>query len=392
MKNTHPSAQGLASLGRYGDSMLVHMSPEEVSGLQSIAMAQGGSLTVNPHTGLPEAFSVGNFFRSLAPTIVGAATAPFLGPFGATLAGAATGAALNRDNPLMGAVTGGLGGYGGAGLQKAGAAALNAGTAAAPTVSTGTGLTVGKTVSGLDPTGVSGFKATLPEIPTQQTLASVGGAGVGGGVTGLGTDLGIGGGAAPVAPVVQQTPLNAYVESLGGTGKNAGLMAAAKTAAPLGMAYMAGYEPPKMEEDKYDPRATLNLSGDTGLRLLATGGDVNFTPLQYKDDRTPTMGDSPYGLSSLRSDGPMRYARGGYLDGAGDGMSDSIHATIEGKQPARLADGEFVIPADVVSHLGNGSTKAGAKRLYAMMDKVRQARTGTKKQGRQINAHKYLPA
>lgn len=85
-------------------------------------------------------------------------------------------------------------------------------------------------------------------------------------------------------------------------------------------------------------------------------------------------------------------AKGGYLDGPGDGMSDDIHATIEGKQPARLADGEFVVPADVVSHLGNGSTKAGAKKLYAMMDKVRVARTGTKKQGKQIKADKYLPS
>jgi hypothetical protein len=87
-----------------------------------------------------------------------------------------------------------------------------------------------------------------------------------------------------------------------------------------------------------------------------------------------------------------RRAKGGYLNGAGDGMSDSIPATIEGKQPARLADGEFVIPADVVSHLGNGSSKAGSKRLYAMLDKVRRARTGNKKQGKQIKADKYLPA
>jgi hypothetical protein len=85
-------------------------------------------------------------------------------------------------------------------------------------------------------------------------------------------------------------------------------------------------------------------------------------------------------------------ARGGYLNGAGDGMSDSIPATIEGKQPARLADGEFVVPADVVSHLGNGSSKAGSKRLYKMLDKVRHARTGTKKQGREINPNKYMPA
>jgi hypothetical protein len=85
-------------------------------------------------------------------------------------------------------------------------------------------------------------------------------------------------------------------------------------------------------------------------------------------------------------------AKGGYLDGQGDGMSDSIPATIEGKQPARLADGEFVVPADVVSHIGNGSSKAGSKRLYAMLDKVRHARTGNKKQGREINPNKYLPA
>jgi hypothetical protein len=73
-------------------------------------------------------------------------------------------------------------------------------------------------------------------------------------------------------------------------------------------------------------------------------------------------------------------------------MSDSIHATIADRQPARLADGEFVVPADVVSHLGNGSTDAGAKHLYSMMDKVRKARTGTKKQGRQIRAGGYIPA
>lgn len=87
------------------------------------------------------------------------------------------------------------------------------------------------------------------------------------------------------------------------------------------------------------------------------------------------------------------YSDGGrLLKGPGDGMSDNIPATISGKQPARLADGEFVVPADVVSGLGNGSTDAGAKHLYSMMDKVRKARTGTKKQGREINPRKYLPA
>lgn len=86
------------------------------------------------------------------------------------------------------------------------------------------------------------------------------------------------------------------------------------------------------------------------------------------------------------------YAVGGkLLKGAGDGMSDDIEANIGGQQPARLADGEFVIPADVVSHLGNGSTDAGAKQLYKMMDRIRQARTGNKKQGKQINPEKFFP-
>jgi hypothetical protein len=96
--------------------------------------------------------------------------------------------------------------------------------------------------------------------------------------------------------------------------------------------------------------------------------------------------------------GGMMSHLGGYSDGGrmlkgpGDGMSDSIPATIAGKQPARLADGEFVVPADVVSHLGNGSTDAGAKKLYGMMNKIRKARTGKKKQAPQVKAGKYLPA
>jgi hypothetical protein len=72
-------------------------------------------------------------------------------------------------------------------------------------------------------------------------------------------------------------------------------------------------------------------------------------------------------------------------------MSDNIPATISDRQPARLADGEFVVPADVVSHLGNGSTEAGAKILHQMMDKVRVARTGNPKQGKKINPNKFMP-
>jgi len=96
--------------------------------------------------------------------------------------------------------------------------------------------------------------------------------------------------------------------------------------------------------------------------------------------------------------GGVMSSLGGYSDGGrmlkgpGDGMSDSIPGVIGNKQPARLADGEFVVPADVVSHLGNGSTDAGAKKLYAMMDNIRKARTGKKKQAPAVKTNKYLPA
>jgi hypothetical protein len=89
--------------------------------------------------------------------------------------------------------------------------------------------------------------------------------------------------------------------------------------------------------------------------------------------------------------GLMNLAKGRYLNGATDGMADKIPANIEGSQPAALSHGEFVVPADVVSHLGNGNSEAGAQRLYDMMDRIRKARTGTTKQGKQINPDKFMP-
>jgi hypothetical protein len=117
-----------------------------------------------------------------------------------------------------------------------------------------------------------------------------------------------------------------------------------------------------------------------------------LTKAQMPPAAMRTLGGIPTaaggGLAALGT-----YSDGGrMLKGRGDGMSDSIPGIIGGKQPARLADGEFVVPADVVSHLGNGSTDAGAKRLYAMMDKVRKARTGKKKQAPAVNTARFLPA
>jgi len=89
--------------------------------------------------------------------------------------------------------------------------------------------------------------------------------------------------------------------------------------------------------------------------------------------------------------GLANLAKGRYLAGPTDGMADKIPATIADKQPAKLSHGEFVIPADVVGHLGNGNSEAGAQRLYDMMDRIRKARTGTTQQGKQINPNKYMP-
>jgi hypothetical protein len=83
---------------------------------------------------------------------------------------------------------------------------------------------------------------------------------------------------------------------------------------------------------------------------------------------------------------------GRYLQGKTDGMADEIETSIDGEQPALLSHGEFVIPADVVSHLGNGNSEAGAEKLYSMMDRIRQARTGTKEQGKEIDADKFIEA
>jgi hypothetical protein len=131
----------------------------------------------------------------------------------------------------------------------------------------------------------------------------------------------------------------------------------------------------------------------------APGGSV-----RKKIDR---MGD-PYKEADFRKRRGLQeaaeanFAKGGlpprFLDdvndktGRSDGMADRIKARIGGVQEARLADGEFVIPADVVSHLGNGSSKAGAKKLYTMMDRIRKARTGKKSQAPAVKAERHMPA
>jgi hypothetical protein len=161
------------------------------------------------------------------------------------------------------------------------------------------------------------------------------------------------------------------------------------------------------------PQGGGNGLGGTGLDPRAVAANPQgfqqfLQGAQQQETQRPgstmfsQLGGAGMGAMGM-AQGGMAYAGGGIstlggysdggrlLKGPGDGMSDNIPASIGRKQPARLADGEFVVPADVVSHLGNGSTDAGAKQLYKMMDRIRSARTGRKAQGKQIKADKYLP-
>ena len=143
---------------------------------------------------------------------------------------------------------------------------------------------------------------------------------------------------------------------------------------------------------KVNKRANMQMPG---VKRPTPMGQIDLTPPGTKREAAGSSLDP----ENAAKGGIMHSSLGGYaaggnprlLKGPGDGMSDDIPATINARQPARLADGEFVVPADVVSHLGNGSTDAGAKKLHEMMTKVRRERTGNPKQGKKINPNKFVP-
>ena len=124
-------------------------------------------------------------------------------------------------------------------------------------------------------------------------------------------------------------------------------------------------------------------SGVTTVEAVAARYNTTPAAVQAYLDSLVATNMSGGGLAALGG-------KGMYLGGSTDGMADNIPASINGSEPARLSDGEFVIPADVVSHLGNGNSDAGAHQLHGMMDRIRKARTGNTKQGREINPTNFL--
>lgn len=437
------AARKVQAQGRNGDSTLVHMTQGEVKGLDAIARAYGGRITINPETGLPEA----NFLKSLLPVIAGAALNFAVPGLGAALGGfaipALVGGASYLMNPqqgLMGGLMAGLGAYGGMGIGNALTAAGAATTAPAVT-GTAPGLVqagavapqaAATTVPG---TATAGLKSALaPQAFTAAPAAAappsfMGNlAQAGRGVTALGTEAGrtaamqslggpmgavktIGAVTAPMSMGGLETP---EMGSAGGTPTRIRPFKYTRTARP------DAFNPPSepgagsYERRYFDEAYTAQPT--TEVLKYAMGGDIeegvkNGSIRSFDDD----YGQDEYAMGGLTAFNSGGLQDGGFvvpadvvahlgngsttagykvlakglgarpIKGKGDGMSDSIPTTIDGKQPARVADGEAYVPAEKVKEVG-------PKRLYKMMEKVRQARTNSTRQAPAINPREYIPA
>jgi hypothetical protein len=451
------------------------MSGNEIAGLQAIAKAHGGSLTINPETGLAEA----GFLDSLMPMIVGAGLAYATGGSSLAASGGLFGMGMPatigmgvgalqtaRTGDLGKGLMAGLGAYGGAGMLGAaeGAGMLSGAEgsvppapnvaptsfSAAPTDMTAYAPTPTQygafgeapgAVSSVDPSSYGAFgeappvSATAPVSDAAQQAASkaMGSVTVAPPAPTIG-DLIMqnkGYAAAAAAPPVMDlmSPKGTPPEAKTGMIRPYTFEYNKQTPTnPIGTTRQAGQD--TSERQWFQPQYTAlppYKAAEGGLLALAGGGsveqmsnansigantgypmaDVNkaaySTPYQTPVAQNVVQGSADTGVNPMTGE-QNRFAAGGIstlggysdggrlLKGPGDGMSDNIPAQIGAKQPARLADGEFVVPADVVSHLGNGSTDAGAKQLYKMMDRIRAQRTGKKKQAPQVNPSKAMPA
>lgn len=395
----HQAAQHLRAQGRGPDDQLIHMSGNEVAGLQALAMAHGGSLTINPETGLPEA----GFLDKLLPAIIGAG-AVYLsgGTITPMMAGLGVGGIETaRTGDLGKGIMAGLGAYGGAGALQ-GVAGLGeagsgfAGNSMATNVADGASMVASNPSAGLAAVGGKNIAmaaapavvdAMQPDMQTPQSTSE-----------------------SMIRPYEydynQQQPQN-MLGSVYTPGQDTSertwfqptytALEPYKAASGGLMSFASGGMP--VEE-----MSNANAVGaNTGYPTADIQQGAYATPWQTPVSRNVVAGAADTGVNQIT--GEMNFAGGGgisslgsysdggrLLKGPGDGMSDNIPAQIGAKQPARLADGEFVVPADVVSHLGNGSTDAGARQLYKMMDRIRTQRTGKKKQAPEVNPAKAMPA
>jgi len=157
-----------------------------------------------------------------------------------------------------------------------------------------------------------------------------------------------------------------------------------------GHQYFTGVQFANAKDQAALPAATAAIGSQLSGLAALNAANAQQDAAQQATKQAPVK--AAYGgVMGLAHGGAPTKPHGTYLKGDTDGMADKIPGTIDGVQPARLAHGEFVIPADVVSHLGNGNSDAGAQQLHKMMDRIRTARTGTSKQGKEINPNKFMP-
>jgi hypothetical protein len=427
------AAQNLAARGRYGDSTLVHMAPEELSGLRALARAQGNDMTINPRTGLPEAFSLRKLFKAasfILPFV------PIPGLFGMSslltksiLSGVAAGASAKGGFDIKQALGGGLKAYALGSLgEKMGGGPTPDGGPTAPTA------TVGEAAGAVDAAAVTAPTVTVPGVDGDISLASS--------YTGLGsTPLGPQSlNANLTAPLkvgssytdVAAAPIDTYTLRGGPQTGEAFYNKYPSDAVPV----TGGSLPPSSDTvpgrmanvitPKGQGFGPAPLTKGTEIAMAGLGGfslekaaeeqrryDMEAAAIRQEEEererRFEELARRTLGRVAVKSGGQINLAKGGmtYMEGGGttdvtgeprmvqgtgDGMSDSVPATIEGVQEARLANDEFVIPADVVADIGNGSSNAGAKKLYNMMDRIRKARHGTTKQPPEIRAERLMPA
>jgi hypothetical protein len=442
------AAKHLAAHGRHGDSTLVHMNPKEVAGLQALAQSKGKSLSINPHTGLPEAFNLrqelGNVTSGVAAPVLGAVLDYYFPGLGAATIGATIGAtnyvATGGKDPVR-SVMGGLGGYGGASVMGN----VTAGGESVIGAESVEGLQAEAAQQGL--TGAQADAYVQDQVaqrmanaaPYDKLVAGASNFAANPTIAGLGGYKVLGAAALPgvmdaarpkAMPTAAQKPqmIRPYKFDYNLQNPNN----------PINTAYIPGQD--TSERKWFAPTMVAQTpyqAADGGIIALAGGGPVELmsnqaavgantmypmanmttsafgTPYQTPQSTNMMANLAPSGggtVGQMSGEPNMQGTRlaagglsdlGGYSDGGrllrgpGDGVSDSIPAQIGDKQPARLADGEFVVPARIVSELGNGSTDAGARQLYKMMDRVQQARgktTGKSKVAKNTNAAKYLPA
>jgi hypothetical protein len=420
------AAKYLEKHGRNGDTVLVHMSKGEVKSLNDLAMAGGGHLTTNPHTGLPEA----GFLQRMLPVVIGAGLAAtgVGAPMAALMVGGGYAASTGS---LKKGLMAGLGAYGGAGLggalaesgmQAAAVEPAIAGPAATPVAPTPSIMTqpppsatpLTDSIAMPDPTQSMIAKPPAPITPESLGVKpltptpSVIGSGYSDALANqqaafqngtMGQNLNtMGKGISSLGSETGRSAFMANLENVPGTYGAKTTMLAAAT--PVISEVMKDEEP--------SPDASVD--SDPGQQYTYEANVINPTPTYDPSGREQKyfrpryvpraaaggmmasggISDAQYNLGSY-SDG----GRGRLLRGPGDGVSDSIPAVIGKNQPARLADGEFVVPARIVSELGNGSTEAGARKLYAMMDRIQKARgktVGKGKVAKNSRSEKHLPA